>query len=71
MSVWMVRAGKAGEREELDLKQSLVVLGWEEVSDLTPIQSPDQLKTLLQATYPTDSKFRLTIGLVSCGAFAL
>jgi restriction system protein len=35
MAVWLVRAGKHGEREEEALTQGLAIIGWEELGDLS------------------------------------
>lgn len=48
MTLWMVRAGKHGERELLALNENIAVIGWEELPDLSNIQSRDQLAVLLQ-----------------------
>ena len=55
MAVWMVRAGRIGEREEFALENNVAVIGWDELPDLTPIQSKEQLKTLMLQTY-SDAK---------------
>ncbi|MEN6443520.1 MAG: restriction endonuclease [Methanoregula sp.] len=48
MTLWLVRAGKHGERESLALSENIAVIGWEELPDLTPIQSREQLGALLK-----------------------
>ena len=35
MTMWLVRAGKAGEREKLALETGSAIIGWEELPDLT------------------------------------
>jgi len=37
MTLWVVRAGKYGEREEVALSHERVVAGWQELNDLTPV----------------------------------
>jgi len=54
MTLWMVRAGKNGEREELSLEQNISVIGWEEVPDLSSIRSRDELPSLLSKIYPNE-----------------
>ena len=40
MALWLVRAGKYGERENLALEEGLVVIGWDEIANLTnPIEA--------------------------------
>lgn len=60
MAVWMVRAGKEGEWESLALEQGLVVVGWVELPDLSPIKSREALAALLQRTYPDKKPKTLT-----------
>ncbi|MHB8423181.1 MAG: restriction endonuclease [Leptospirales bacterium] len=52
MSLWMVRAGKYGEREAIALDKNLAIIGWEELPDLSQIKSQDDLRSLLETTYP-------------------
>jgi restriction system protein len=52
MTVWLVRAGKHGEREKLALENDVAVIGWEELPDLTPYHTREELKDQLYKTYP-------------------
>jgi restriction system protein len=52
MAVWLVRAGRNGEREQLALDQSVAVIGWQALPDLTPITTREALDQLVRATYP-------------------
>lgn len=52
MTVWLVRAGKNGERQDLALKEGLAVIGWEELPDLSKVSSKEDLEKLHRATYP-------------------
>jgi restriction system protein len=54
MTLWLVRAGKVGERENLALDNDLAVIGWEELPDLSPIRSREELTKLLIQTFPDD-----------------
>jgi restriction system protein len=54
MPLWGVRSGKYGEREALALDRGLAVIGWDELPDLTGVESRDQLRALLLTTYPDD-----------------
>lgn len=51
MAVWLVRAGRHGEREELALEKGLCVAGWEEIDDLAPIKSKQALEKKVRTTY--------------------
>lgn len=49
----MVRAGSDGEREEAALSEGIVAAGWTElVNDLTNVADREQLRSIVEATYP-------------------
>ena len=52
MALWMIRSGKNGEREALDLEYNLAIIGWEEVPDLSTVQNREDLHRILQQSYP-------------------
>ncbi len=52
MTMWLMRAGKTGEREFLALEQKLAMIGWEDLPDLTPYATRSELEALLRSTYP-------------------
>lgn len=56
MSVWLVRAGKHGEREELALNKGISELMWHEMPDLSKIESRDELRDLFMKIYPSTTK---------------
>lgn len=64
MPVWMVRAGRSGEREQYAIDHQVVVIGWDEVPDLSPCTSRESLRTLISETYPELSANRVahTVG---------
>jgi restriction system protein len=33
MTLWMVRAGEYGEREDLAINKNIVIIGWEDLPD--------------------------------------
>jgi restriction system protein len=49
---WVVRAGSSGEHENRALDESVVVVGWPELGDLSSCRSPEDLRELLARTYP-------------------
>jgi restriction system protein len=59
MALWLVRAGKYGEREELALESGNAVVGWQELPDLSSITDRDALKRLLAKVYPNEKPKRL------------
>lgn len=52
VAVWTVKAGKHGEREERCLDHSIVGGGWEQISDLSPVESKDALNELCAREAP-------------------
>lgn len=54
MTMWLIRAGRAGEREKVALENKVAVVGWEELPDLTSCTTREALAQLLVATYPDD-----------------
>jgi restriction system protein len=52
MAVWLVRAGKRGEREDFALERSVAVIGWEYLPDLGHVKSREDLEALCFQTYP-------------------
>ena len=60
MTMWLVRAGGAGEREHLSLDNSVAVVGWEDLPDLAPCTAKEDLQALLRDTYPGEKTRTLT-----------
>lgn len=56
MALWLVRAGSRGEREDLALEESLVIIGWEGLNDLSDIDTHEDLLARLEAAYPDAKK---------------
>lgn len=54
MALWLVRAGKHGERENLALEKGLALPGWDELPDLSNIKTREELLDLLGKTYPEE-----------------
>jgi restriction system protein len=59
MAVWLVRAGRRGEREDLALQQRLALIGFDELPDLTDVDSVESVQDLLRQAHPDDSPNRL------------
>ena len=55
MTLWLVRAGMHGEREELALENDIAVIGWDELPDVTGIADRSELTSLIEETYPEAS----------------
>lgn len=56
MTMWLVRAGKSGEKELCALQNNVALIGWEELPDLTPCRDRDRLLSLLQEAYPSERR---------------
>jgi restriction system protein len=54
MALWLVRAGKHGEREDFALQNKVAVIGWEEFPDISYIQARSEFHTLLHKTFPDE-----------------
>lgn len=54
MTMWLIRAGKHGEREKIAIDNHVAIVGWEELSDLSACKSRPELADLLKKTYPDD-----------------
>jgi restriction system protein len=54
--MWLVRAGKSGEKEQFALHNNVAVIGWQEVPDLSACVDRDDLMVLLQEAYPTERR---------------
>ena len=52
MALWLVRAGKDGEREDIAFKYGYVVLGWEELGPLDWVTNRSELQNLLRKHKP-------------------
>ena len=61
MTLWVARAGKYGEREDFALENSVVVVGWDDVSDLSKIENKDELNRILTNKYPDENS--RTVGI--------
>ncbi len=69
MSLWMVRGGKHGEQEALALENDLACIGWYEAPDLTGSKNRDQLREILQKTYPHWNESQLNNQCAQLNAF--
>jgi len=56
MSLWMVRAGRHGEWEELALEKGVVVIVWELLGDLSTVRTKDELREKIVEAYPGKPK---------------
>src|SRR5262245_36058812 len=52
MAIWLVRAGRRGEREAFDLEHGVAAIGWDELPDLSTFGTRDLLVQAVDRTYP-------------------
>jgi len=52
MAVWLVRAGRSGEREDIALENGLAVIGWDDLPDLSGASSREEIEDLLRVAHP-------------------
>jgi restriction system protein len=69
MAIWLVRAGKHGEREEEALTEGLAVVGWEELGDLSKGVTRDEFAEMVRETYPSDGQNTVTNWIGQLWAF--
>ena len=55
MAVWLVRAGRRGEQEQIALDQGLVTIGWNELPNLSAVKSREALADLYRQIFPDAS----------------
>src|SRR3984893_7065567 len=51
MAFWVVRAGKHGVNEDYTVENNAVVIGWEQVGDLSAISTKEAMLAHVQKTY--------------------
>lgn len=59
MTIWVVRAGRYGEREDQALEEGYSFIGWNEVTDLSQFKSKDAIKEQLEKIYPDSQPGRI------------
>jgi len=60
MSLWLVRAGKHGEQEQGALENNVITIGWNELPDLSGLNSRAQLLELYRKVHPNATKPQAT-----------
>src|SRR3989344_780852 len=56
MNLYLVRAGKYGEREKVALEKGFVAIGWNELSNLSRVKTKEQMEGLFTKTFPNLTK---------------
>ncbi len=52
MTVWVARAGKYGERENLALEEGRTFIGWSELGDLSHLNTREEILAYVEEKYP-------------------
>lgn len=70
MALWMVRAGKQGEREEFDLENNVVAIGWQEIGrDLSTVKSKQEMAAIIRGAFQHEKDHTLRNWLGQLWAF--
>ena len=59
MKIWKVSPGRYGEREQIDLVDGCVTVGWKDLGDIGGIEGADAMKEHLRGAYPEASDKRI------------
>lgn len=50
--IWLVRAGRRGQREEIVLENNIAAICWKKLGDLTNVESKEDLIARFEKVYP-------------------
>lgn len=70
MTLWVVKGGRLGEREDRFLDHGLIGIGWEEMPALSTFADREALKKRYGEVYPQDSEGRMVVQVGQLWAFA-
>ncbi|MFM2091813.1 MAG: hypothetical protein RLZZ127_2302, partial [Planctomycetota bacterium] len=70
MALWMVRAGRTGEREQFAIDQGCVLIGWDEMPDLSTLTTREALSAAYLDKYPTEKAGKVINATAQFFAFA-
>jgi len=70
MALWMVRAGRHGQQEDLALDQGLVAIGWDDMPDLSKPDTKEELRAVCEELYPEEPVGRISNWLGQLWGFA-
>ncbi|MEX0753284.1 MAG: restriction endonuclease [Xanthobacteraceae bacterium] len=70
MAFWAVRAGSGGEREAFALENNCVVVGWDDLSDLSKFATRTELKNAVSAAYLDLHEGKLSVWTGQLWAFS-
>jgi len=58
MTLWVCKGGKRGERESRFKENNLIAIGFNQLENLSKVQTREELKTLYEKTFPNASEGR-------------
>ncbi len=70
MTLWVVKAGRAGEREQRFLDRSVIAIGWEEFGDLTQYADREALKAAYRRIFAGSSEENVNTQVGQLWSFA-
>lgn len=70
MTLWVVKGGRAGEREERFLTRSVIGIGWDELGDLSAHANREALKAAYREAFPDSSEGNINTQAAQLWAFA-
>jgi restriction system protein len=70
MAVWLVRAGRRGERENFALEHGVATIDWHEVPNIANINSRDDLRSVMRQIYPDAKPGKIQNYVAQVWAFA-
>lgn len=70
MTLWVVKGGRAGEREERFLARAVIGIGWDEMKDLSVFPDRESLKAAYRTTYPGSGEGNVNVQAGQLWAFA-
>ncbi|HYE05721.1 MAG TPA: restriction endonuclease [Planctomycetota bacterium] len=71
MTLWLVRAGRAGEREQYALDHGLAVVGWDEMPDMAALKTKEEVASAYRKTHPESKPAKAANQIGQLIAFAL
>ncbi|MGH2483715.1 MAG: hypothetical protein ACRDE9_04590 [Candidatus Limnocylindria bacterium] len=71
MTLWVVKGGRGGIREERFLARSVIGIGWGEFGDLSRYPDRDTLKAAYLGSHPSRSKSHVNTQVAQLWAFAV
>jgi restriction system protein len=70
LTLWVVKGGRSGEREDRFLERSVIGIGWEELPDLSQFADREALKVSYRAAFPGSSDGNVNVQVGQLWAMA-